>query len=203
MAAKFNARLVDMGHPQCSRALIAAITPFAHASLHIGALPCSDESRTRRFIGQPPLKMKRALLAGIAALLLASGAAHARPELSKEQSWKLVLGTWCVNNQPYNKAYVGIGGTKCGEDEQKLFLEENGYRWEEEDVLSCRYLSGKARIDNTIPASTTTLGVWVFRIVADCMRPAEGKTRKYKQSFDMYVSKGALRIESLRSDEKP
>jgi hypothetical protein len=108
-----------------------------------------------------------------------------------------------VGNQPRNEAYVGVVRTNCDEDEQKLVIGENGYRWEQEVGLSCRYLSGKARIDNTIPASTEILGVWVFYIVADCMRPAKGKIQKYTQTFNMYVSKGMLSIEKFRSDEKP
>ena len=153
---------------------------------------------------QMPCCGQMLFLTGIATLLIATSATYARPELSKEQSWKLILGTWCVDNQPRNEAYVGIGGTKCGEDEQKLVIGENGYSWEEEDGLSCRYLSGKARIDNTIPASTSTVGVWVFHIIAGCIRrPAEGPIGKYTQSFDMYVSKETLWIENLRSDKKP
>ncbi len=147
----------------------------------------------------------RVLLAGVAALLMATSAAHARPELSKTQSWKLTQGTWCVGDQPNdNEAYVGIARDKCGEDEKTLIIRENGYLWEREDGLSCRYLSGRARLDNTIAASTKTVGVWVFHIIAGCIRrPAEGAIRKYTQSFDMYVSKGTLWIENLRSDEKP
>ena len=130
--------------------------------------------------------------------------AHARPELSKTQSWKL-LGTWCVGDHPSDKgAYVGIARDQCGENEETLIIGENGYRWEREEGLSCRYSSGKARFDNTIPASTKTVGVWVFHIVAGCIRRrAEGAIGKYMQSFDMYVSKGMLWIENLRSDEKP
>jgi len=70
--------------------------------------------------------------------------------------------------------------------------------------LRCRYSSGKARFDNNIAASTKTVGVWVFHIDAGCVRgPAEGAINNYTQSFDMYVSKGALWIENLRSDKKP
>ncbi len=149
--------------------------------------------------------VKRGLPTGIAALVMATSAAHARPELSKTQSWKLTQGTWCVGDQPSdNEAYVGIARDKCGEDENTLIIRENGYLWEHEDGLSCRYLSGRARLDNTIAASTKTVGVWVFHIIAGCIRrPAEGAIRKYTQSFDMYVSKGTLWIENLRSDEKP
>jgi len=149
--------------------------------------------------------VKRGLLTGIAALVMATSAAHARPELSKTQSWKLILGTWCVGDHPSdNGAYVGIARDQCGENEETLIIGENGYRWEREEGLSCRYSSGRARFDNTIPASTKTVSVWVFHIVAGCIRRrAEGAIGKYTQSFDMYVSKGTLWIESLRSDEKP
>jgi hypothetical protein len=148
--------------------------------------------------------MKKMLLAGIAALLMATSAAQARP-VSKSQSWKLIQGTWCVGDHPSdNEAYAGIARDKCGENEETLIIRENEYRWEREDGLSCRYLSGKARLDNTIPASTKTVGVWVFHIIAGCIRrPAEGAIGKYTQSFDMYVSKGTLWIENLRSAEKP
>jgi hypothetical protein len=96
------------------------------------------------------------------------------------------------------------GHLQCGENEATLIIGENGYTWEREEGLSCRYSSGKARFDNTIPASTKTVGVWVFHIVAGCIRkPSEGAVRKYTQSFDMYVSKGTLWIENLRSDKKP
>ena len=148
--------------------------------------------------------VKRGLLTAIAALVMATSAAHARPELSKTQSWKLILGTWCVGDHPSdNEAYFGIRRDKCGENEETLIIGENGYSWEHEDGLLCQYSSGKARFDNTIPASTKTVGVWVFHIIAGCMRRAEGAIRKYRHSFDMYVSKGALWIENLRSDEKP
>ena len=149
--------------------------------------------------------MKDLLLAGIAALLMATSAAHARPELSKTQSWKLILGTWCVGDQPSdNEAYFGIRRDKCGENEETLIIGENGYSWEYEDRLRCQYSSGRARFDNTIAASTKTVGVWVFHIIAGCIRrPAEGAIKKYSQSFDMYVSKGTLWIENLRSDKKP
>jgi hypothetical protein len=143
---------------------------------------------------------KKLLLAGVAVLLMATSAAHARPELSKTQSWKLILGTWCVGDQPSdNGAYVGIRRDKCGENEQTLVTRENGYRWErEEDGLSCRYLSGRAWLDSTVAASTKTVGVWVFRISAGCIRrPAEGAIRKYTQSFEMYVSKESLWIRKL------
>ena len=71
-------------------------------------------------------------------------------------------------------------------------------------ATNCRYSSGKARFDNTIAASTKTVGVWVFHIVASCTKKsAEGAVRKYTQSFDMYVSKETLWIEKLRSDKKP
>jgi hypothetical protein len=104
-----------------------------------------------------------------------------------------------------NEAYVGIAREKCGENEETLIIRENGYSWEhEEDGLRCQYSSGKARFDNTIPASTKTVGVWVFHIIADCIRrPAEGAIRKYTHSFDMYVSKGTLWIKNVRSDKKP
>jgi hypothetical protein len=102
-----------------------------------------------------------------------------------------------------NEAYLGIARDKCGENEETLIIRENGYRWEREDGLSCRYLSGKARFDNTIPASTKTAGVWVFHIIAGCIRTHEGAIRKYTHSFDMYVSKATLWIENLRSDGKP
>src|SRR6516162_4138333 len=63
----------------------------------------------------------RVLLAGVSALLMATSAAHARPKLSKTQSWKLTQGTWCVGDQPSdNEAYVGIARDKCGEDEKTL-----------------------------------------------------------------------------------
>jgi hypothetical protein len=145
------------------------------------------------------------LLTSVAALLMAMSAAHARPELSKTESWKLTLGTWCVGEHPSdNEAYVGIARDQCGENEATLIVGENGYTWVREEGLICRYSSGKARFDNTIPASTKTVGVWVFHIVAGCIRkPAEGAIRKYTHSFDMYVSKGTLWIEKLRSDEKP
>ena len=149
--------------------------------------------------------MRKTLLAGTAALLIVTSAVHARPELSKSRSWKLIQGTWCVGDQPSdNEAYAGIARDKCGENEEILIIRENGYRWKHGDELSCRYLSGKARFDNTIPASTKTVGVWVFHIIAGCIRkPAEGAIRKYTHSFDMYVSKGTLWIENLRSDRKP
>ena len=73
-----------------------------------------------------------------------------------------MLGTWCVGDHPTdNEAYVGIARDQCGENEATLIIGENGYTWEREERLSCRYLSGKARFDNTIPASTKTVGVWV------------------------------------------
>ena len=144
-------------------------------------------------------------LTSVAALLMATSAAHARPELSKTESWKLTLGTWCVAEQPSDDgAYVGIARDECGENEATLFIGENGYTWERDEGLSCRYSSGKARFDPTIAASTKTVGVWVFHIVAACIRkPLEGVVRKYTHSFDMYVSKGTLWIENLRSDKKP
>jgi len=149
--------------------------------------------------------VKRGLPTGIAALVMATSAAHARPELSKTESWKLTLGTWCVGDHPNdNEAYVGIARDQCGENEATLVIGENGYTWQREEGLSCRYSSGKARFDNTIAASTKTVGVWVFHIVAGCIRKAsEGAVRTYTHSFDMYVSKGTLWIENLRSDKKP
>jgi hypothetical protein len=148
--------------------------------------------------------MKHLLLPGTAALLMATSAADARPQLSKTQSWRLILGTWCVGDQPSdNEAYFGIRRDKCGENEETLIIGENGYSWEYEDVLRCQYSSGRARFDKTIDASKT-VGVWVVHIVANCVRrPAEGAIRKYTQSFDMYVSKETLWIEKLRSDKKP
>jgi len=145
------------------------------------------------------------LLTSGAALLMTMSAAQARPELSKTESWKLTLETWCVGEHPSdNEAYVGIARDQCNEIETTLIIGENGYTWEREERLSCRYSSGKARFDNTIPASTKTVGVWVFHIVAGCIgKPSEGAVRKYTQSFDMYVSKGTLWIENLRSDKKP
>jgi hypothetical protein len=142
------------------------------------------------------------LLTSVAALLMAMSAAHARPELSKTESWKLTLATWCVGDHPSdNEAFVGIARDQCGENEATLIIGENGYTWEREKGLSCRYSSGKARFDNTIPASTKTVGAWVFHIVAGCItKPSEGAGRKSTQSFDMYVSKGTLWIENLRSD---
>jgi hypothetical protein len=99
-----------------------------------------------------------------------------------------------------NEAYSGIRKDKCGENEETLIIGENGYSWEHEDELRCGYSSGKARFDNTIAASTKTVGVWVFHINAGCVRRLEGAI--YTQTFDMYVSKGALWIENLRSDRK-
>ena len=119
--------------------------------------------------------------------------------------WKLILGTWFVAEQPRdNEAYFGIRTDQCGENEETLTIGENGYSWEHEDRLRCQYSSGRARFDNTIAASTKTVGVWVFHIIANCIRrPAEGAIKKSTQSFDMYVSKGTLWIENLRSDKKP
>jgi len=143
------------------------------------------------------------LLTSLAAFLMATSAAHARPELSKTESWKRTLGTWCVGDHPTDsEPYVGIARNQCGENEATLIIGENGYTWEREERLSCRYLSGKARFDNTIPASTKTVGVWVFHIIAGCIRTHEGAIRKYTHSFDMYVSKETLWIENLRSNEK-
>ena len=103
-----------------------------------------------------------------------------------------------------NEAYSGLRRDKCGENEETLIIEENGYSWEHEDRLRCQYSSGRARFDNTIAASTKTVGVWVFHIIANCIRtPAEGAIKKYTQSFDMYVSQGTFWIENLRSDKKP
>src|SRR5262249_12879110 len=70
-----------------------------------------------------------------------------------------------------------------GENEATLIIGENGYTWEREERLTCRYLSGKARFDSTIPASTKTVGVWVFHIIAGCIRTHEGAIRKYTHSF--------------------
>jgi len=93
---------------------------------------------------------------------------------------------------------------ECGENEAKLIIGENGYTWERGDALSCRYSSGKARFDNTIAATGKAVGVWVFHIVAACIRKLpQGVLRKYTHSFDIYVSKGTLWIESLRSDKIP
>jgi len=134
----------------------------------------------------------------MAALLIATSAAYARPELSKTQSWSLLLGTWCVGDHPSdNGAYAGIRKDKCGENEETLVIGENGYgweHWEHEHELRCLYSSGKAHFDNNI-------GVWVFHINAGCVRRPGGAI--YTQTFDMYVSKGALWIENLRSDKKP
>jgi hypothetical protein len=141
----------------------------------------------------------------VAALLIAISAAHASPPLSKIGSWKLTLGTWCVADHPSDDgAYVGIARDQCGENEATLVIGENGYTWERDEGLSCRYSSGKARFDNTIAASTKTVGVWVFHIVAACIRqPSEGAVRRYTHTFDMYVSKGTLWLENLRSDKNP
>src|SRR5262249_42532851 len=80
--------------------------------------------------------MTRALLAGIAALLMATSAGYARPELSKSQSWKLIQGTWCLADPPSdNEGYVGIARDKCDENEKTLIIRENGYSWEREDGL--------------------------------------------------------------------
>jgi hypothetical protein len=119
------------------------------------------------------------LQTSVAALLMATSA-HARPELSKQNhgSSHWGLGAWLTT----------LAMTEHTRDEE----------------LSCRYSSGKARFDNTNTASTKTVRVWVFHIVAACMRkPSEGVVRKYTHSFDMYVSKGTLWIENLRSDKKP
>jgi hypothetical protein len=59
------------------------------------------------------------LLTSVAALLMATSAAHARPELSNTESWKLTLGTWCVADRPGDDgAYVGIARDECGENEE-------------------------------------------------------------------------------------
>jgi uncharacterized protein YecT (DUF1311 family) len=55
-------------------------------------------------------------------------------------------------------------------NEETLIIGENGYSWEHEYELSCRYSSGKARFDNTIAASTKTVSGWVFHIIAGCKR---------------------------------
>src|SRR6476620_8570627 len=176
---------------------------WVHEIKHDGCrLRARREASGVRFLTRHGHKL---LLTRVAALLMAASAAHAGPELSKTESWKLTLGTWCVGDYPTdNEAYVGIGRDQCGENEATLIIGENGYTWEREQGLSCRYSSGKARFDNTIPASTKTVGVWVFQIVAGCItKPSEGAVRKSTQSFDMYVSKGTLWIENLRSDKKP
>jgi hypothetical protein len=89
------------------------------------------------------------LLTSVATLLMATSAPHARPELSKTESWKLTLGTWCVADHPSDDgAYVGIPRHECGENEATLIIGENGYTWERDEGLSCRYSSGRARFDN-------------------------------------------------------
>src|SRR5215471_6437013 len=104
----------------------------------------------------------RVLLTAVAALLMATSAAHARPELSKTQSWKLTQGTWCVGDQPSdNEAYVGIARDKCGEDEKTLIIRENGYLWEHEDgfFTLLRVVSGdpqRVRLGNIRKASICT-----------------------------------------------
>ena len=83
--------------------------------------------------------VRRLLLTSITALLVATSAAQARPELSKTKSWKLTVGTWCVGDHPSdNEAYVGIARDQCGENEATLIIAENGYTWEREEGLSCR-----------------------------------------------------------------
>ena len=71
------------------------------------------------------------LLTSVAALLMTMSAAQARPELSKTESWKLTLATWCVGEHPSgNEAFVGIARDQCGENETTLIIGENGYTWE-------------------------------------------------------------------------
>jgi hypothetical protein len=89
--------------------------------------PRNTESWNERY-EMRKVDLKRLFLTGIAALLIATSAAHARPELSKTQSWKLILGAWCVGDHPSdNKAYSGIRRDKCGENEETLIIGENGY----------------------------------------------------------------------------
>ena len=103
------------------------------------------------------------LKTSVAAFLMATSAAQARPELSKTESWKLTLGTWCVADHPSDDgAYVGIARDECGENEATLIIGENGYTWERDEELSCRYSSGKARFDKTITASTKQLACGFF-----------------------------------------
>jgi hypothetical protein len=155
-------------------------------------------ARTRLNNNLRYLLMRRLLLASAAALLMATSATHARPDLSKQQSWKLIQGTWCMSpaDKPGylgdSKPAVGTLGENCSEDDTTLIIRDKGYEWVGVGGMTCRYTSGKARIVNTIPASTKTMGVYVFRIVSECSNKLGNS---YQVIFDMYVTKGTLFIE--------
>ena len=135
--------------------------------------------------------MRKTLLAGAAALLMATSATHARPELSKEQSWKLIQGTWCVDQG--GETLYGISREECNGDERKMIINDKGFEYGVGEHF-CKYVSGKARFDNTIPASTTTVGVYIFHITVLCTKSGD---ESWKSEFDMYVSKGTLVIRNM------
>jgi hypothetical protein len=136
--------------------------------------------------------MRKALLTGVAALSMPYAmAAHARPELSKEQSWKLIQGTWCVDQS--DETLYGISRNECTGDELKLIIKDKGFEYGAGGYF-CKYVSGKARFDKTIPASTKTVGVYIFHITVLC---TESGDESWKSEFDMYVSKGTLVIKNM------
>ena len=121
--------------------------------------------------------MKSILLATTLFTGLLSSPAFA-DELPKE-----ILGMWCGDGY-----YLEDQTKKCP-DAGWIKFKPDGYdAWE----YSCRYVSIENRFDPNIPVATQTLGVPVSRIVADCDDGLNEPDSRWKETFEVYESKGRL-----------
>jgi hypothetical protein len=120
---------------------------------------------------------------------------------SKSQSWNDLLGTWCMlpGDGDNLGVYFGVQRKEClfDEHENKIIIGEDGYEMVDGETATCRYVSGKARFDKTIDATTKTTGVYVFHIVSRCTRSGERVGGSWRTEFDIYISKGTMRIENI------
>jgi len=130
--------------------------------------------------------MKKILLAGVAVLLLGTGAVYAE---TKEQAWKSLQGTYCIED---DSGLVDPPKNSC-DDADTVAIGDKAYSWQDGEYLRlCTYKSVKGYLDKTIPASTKTLGVWAFDVVGDCTHQL---LQRSQERFKIYMSQGVIHIE--------
>lgn|SRR5262249_10302789 len=137
--------------------------------------------------------MKHSLLAGITALFLATGMAHADPLPN------IFLGRWCHNDNDflYHTVKTNEEWKTCQDNDGQMEINRHGFERYEE---SCRFVSIKYTGEKMPMSTKPRKEDWVpvVRITARCY--VEGINGK-AQIILRYIKEGAMTIAPTRADD--
>jgi hypothetical protein len=145
------------------------------------------------------MAMKKFLLTGITALLLATGTAHALEwHVGQQKPWVMwgdfPRGAMCISFDEVSGWGAPRDDNECRSDmgQNAVSFVDNGY--EVQNGEKCRFISVKVRFDMSIPATTKTVGVYVYRVTSDCRHP-DGS--KFRETWDMYTEKTIFKMDKV------